>query len=113
LPALPIGAACVEDIECTGPVPAADETRLCLGLTPGAPSFCSAACVWGTPFGCEAYGADAFCVFPIEGDVGACLELCNLSDECERAGYGCVSIGTTVTGRTGACLPPPAPLPAE
>jgi hypothetical protein len=108
-PPLPIGAACSEDVECAGETPPQDDTRLCLGL--GGSTFCSAVCLWGTPLGCEAYGSDAFCVFPIDDTLGACLELCNVPEDCVQTGYECLSIGTTINGRTGAGLPPhPAAL---
>jgi hypothetical protein len=109
-PPVAIGAACSEDAECTGPSAGDDDSRLCLGL--GGSNFCSAICVWGTARGCEAYGTDAFCVFPIDDVLGACLELCNVADECAQSGYDCVDIGTTVNGRAGACLPPPSAAPA-
>jgi hypothetical protein len=99
-----IGAACSEDVQCTGESPARDETRRCLEL--GGSNFCSAVCLWGTPLGCEAYGTDAFCVYPVDDTLGACLELCNVSEDCEQTGYVCLSIGTTINDRTGACLPP-------
>ena len=38
-PPVAIGASCSEDVECTGPSPADDDTRLCLGL--GGSNFCS------------------------------------------------------------------------
>ena len=104
LPPTPVGAACSADTDCLGEASAADDTRLCLTVDDS--NFCSAACVWGTPVGCEAYGTDAFCILPVDGDLGACLELCNTPDECEQQGYECVDIGTTVNGRSGACLPP-------
>jgi hypothetical protein len=109
-PPVAIGASCSEDVECTGQSPADDDTRLCLGL--GGSNFCSGVCAWGTARGCEAYGTDAFCVFPIDDVLGACLELCNAAEECEQNGYDCVDIGTSINGRSGACLPPPPEAPA-
>jgi hypothetical protein len=106
-PPTPIGAACTDDIQCTGEAASADDPRLCLPLVDSA--FCSAVCLVGTPFGCEAYGTDAFCVLPVEEDVGLCLELCNTPDECEQAGYECADVGTEINGRSGVCFPPPAP----
>jgi hypothetical protein len=106
-----VGAACSEDVECTGEAPGEDDSRLCLEVVGG--SFCSAVCLWGTPLGCEAYGTDAFCVLPIDDTLGVCLELCNVPEDCQQSGYDCLSIGTTINDRSGACLPPQAAAPAS
>jgi hypothetical protein len=106
-PPAPVGAACTEDTECLGDGASAEDTRLCLGL--GGSTLCSAACLLGTPLGCEAYGTDAFCILPAQEDIGFCLELCNTPDECEQLGYDCVAIGIDINGRNGACLPPEPP----
>jgi hypothetical protein len=110
-PPAAIGAACVENVDCTGEGASADDTRLCLALEGAA--FCSGGCVLGTPFGCEAYGTDAFCVLPVDGDVGACLELCNAPEECAQPGYDCLDLGTEINERGGACLPPEPPAADE
>ena len=75
-------------------------------LTLGGSGFCSAICSLATERGCEVYGADAVCLFPLQGDFGACLELCNVPEDCEQPGYSCLSIGGVIDGRSGACLPP-------
>lgn len=106
-PPAAIGAACVEDTDCAGSAASAQDTRLCLGL--GGSSLCSAACLLGTPLGCEAYGSDAFCILPAQEDIGFCLELCNSPVECEQPGYDCVAVGVEINGRGGACLPPEPP----
>jgi hypothetical protein len=98
-PAIPVGGACNVNADCAG--------DLCVTLA-GSKS-CSAACLWGTDQGCEPYGIDAFCVLPLpppDDDLGVCTELCNTAADCAQAGYECVDIGVTISGRTGTCLPP-------
>jgi hypothetical protein len=105
-PAIPVGGACSANADCVG--------NLCVTLA-GSKS-CSAACVWGTDQGCEAYGIDAFCVLPLpppNDDLGVCTELCNTAADCAQAGYECVDIGVTISGRTGTCLPPAPATPAQ
>ncbi|HEU4582809.1 MAG TPA: hypothetical protein VFS67_31340 [Polyangiaceae bacterium] len=105
-PPIPVGGACSADGDCVG--------GLCLALA-GTQS-CSAVCVWGTDQGCENYGVDAFCVLPLPApndDLGVCTELCNTADDCVQAGFECVEIGVTISGRTGTCLPPAPASPEE
>lgn len=98
-PLLSVGAACSDDAACAG--------GLCLPLAGS--SFCSAVCQLGTRVGCEPYGADAFCLLPVNDEVGLCLELCNTADDCAQTSYDCAPLNGTLDGRSGACLPPPAP----
>ncbi len=100
-PAIPIGGACSADAECAA--------EFCPTL--GGASFCSGFCLLNTPIGCEPYGADAFCLIPVQDDIGACLELCNTPANCAQPGWLCESLTGTINGNTGACLPP-APAPA-
>jgi hypothetical protein len=109
-PPVPIGAACSTDTDCIGGGPAIGDPRGC--FTGADSGFCSALCSLSTERGCEVYGADAVCLLPIQGDFGACLQLCNVPEDCEQEGYRCLSIGGEVDGRTGACLPPAAPAAA-
>lgn len=105
-PRVPIGAACSIDSDCTADDPAGDPRGCFTGPSSG---FCSALCSLSSERGCEVYGADAICLLPIQGDFGACLQLCNQPDDCEQDGYRCLPIGAEVDGRSGACVPPVAP----
>jgi hypothetical protein len=105
-PPIPVGGACSTDSDCVG--------NLCLTLA--GTNSCSAVCVWGTDQGCEQYGVDAFCVLPLPApndDLGVCTELCNSAEDCVQAGYECVEIGVTISGRTGTCLPPAPASPVD
>jgi hypothetical protein len=107
-PRVPIGTACSTDSDCTGADGAGDPRGCFTGANSG---FCSALCSLSTERGCEVYGSDAICLLPIQGDFGACLQLCNEPDDCQQQGYRCVAIGGEVDGRSGACVPPAAPAP--
>jgi hypothetical protein len=100
-PAIPIGGACTDDAQCAA--------EFCPTL--GGASFCSGICLLGSPIGCEPYGADAFCLIPVQDDIGACLELCNTPADCAQPGWLCEPLTGAINGNTGACLPPP-PAPA-
>jgi hypothetical protein len=95
-PEVPVGGACEQDEQCAG--------EACVPL--GDSAFCSGVCLLGSPTGCEMYGSDAFCLLPLDNPFGLCLELCSTADDCEQAGYECVDLGSSINGRTGACLPP-------
>jgi hypothetical protein len=107
-PRVPIGAACSIDSDCTGSDPSGDPRGCFTGADSG---FCSALCSLSSERGCEVYGADAVCLLPIQGDFGACLQLCNQPEDCAQEGYRCVPIGGEVDGRSGACSPPAAAAP--
>jgi hypothetical protein len=98
-PAIPIGGACTDDTQCVA--------ELCAPL--GGSTFCSGFCLLGSVVGCEPYGSDAFCLYPVQDDIGACLELCNTAADCVQAGYRCLALTNPVNGHTGACLPPVPP----
>lgn len=102
-PAIPIGGACVEDLDCAAEV--------CPTLAGS--SFCSGVCALGTPVGCEPYGADAFCLLPLPNNpgIGLCLELCNTPADCAQPEYICTPLDGEINGNTGACLPPPPAQP--
>lgn len=100
-PAIPIGGACTVASECAA--------AFCPTL--GGSRFCSGVCELNTANGCEPYGSDAFCLLPVPNNpgIGVCLGLCNTSADCAQPSYDCVSIGGTLNGKTGACLPPVPP----
>jgi hypothetical protein len=116
---LPIGAPCTADSPaCAG--------GLCLPVTDTI-GFCSAACrltslgagaVSGCGYGRTANPREAACLSPYAGvsnedseglgDIGVCLELCDVPADCGQSGWRCV-IETGVEellGRAGYCLPP-------
>ena len=81
---------------------------------------CTAHCVLGSLSGCgygrDAASRDAACVVPVvaagnfsegPGDLGFCLELCDLDADCQQAdaGFGCRPLSpglATFLGRSGA-----------
>jgi hypothetical protein len=84
----------------------ADNTFGCLDL--GGGGFCSGVCILGTAIGCEPYGADAFCALrnPSDPELGFCLELCNLPEDCAQSGFECRLLNFDLGGgRFGVCLP--------
>lgn len=114
---LPIGAACTENVECSG--------RLCIRLG-GDQGFCSAPCVLGQPIGCgfglTAGARGAGCLLPLvrgflstegDGDVGFCVELCADSSECAQAdqGWSCelTEDAEALFNRPGICDAPDLP----
>lgn len=100
-PAVSVGGACTEDAECAADV--------CVPAGTG--GFCSGICLLDTPLGCEAYGSDAFCLLPVQDDLGICLELCDESSDCAQPGFECIPLGGVINGRSGGCLPPPPEAP--
>jgi hypothetical protein len=101
-PAIPVGGSCTADGDCA--------LGLCEPLDDVNP-VCSGFCVPRTAIGCEAYGSDAFCSQPFFQDAagnlfGACLELCDITADCEQPSYVCSPLGATLNGRTGLCTPP-------
>jgi hypothetical protein len=100
-PAIPIGGACSDDAECAGEFCASIRSSL----------FCSGFCLLGSPIGCEPYGSEAFCLIPVQDEIGACLELCNTGADCAQPGYVCTALTNPINAHTGACLPPPLPAP--
>lgn len=92
------GGLCAVDADCPGDV--------CLPTATA--GFCSAECALGTPIGCELYGTGSFCLLraaPPPSTAGLCVGLCNVPADCATPGFRCVSIGGTVNGNSGACLP--------
>jgi hypothetical protein len=102
-PAIPVGGVCSEDEQCPG--------AFCPSIRGN--FFCSGFCLLNTAIGCEPYGADAFCLIPVQDDIGACLELCNTPADCVQPNWQCLPLGGDIGGRTGACLPPAAPAAAS
>jgi len=100
-----IGAACDVDSDCA--------SGRCLSLIDGG-SFCSAACVFGAlgcGFGEDAVTRAAVCAAPLlaeggvsegAGDVGTCLEVCNLTDPCTLPEWQC-ALGIGLPGGSGVC----------
>jgi hypothetical protein len=115
----PVGAACEANTDCLGGscvnADAAGEQRLC-----------TAPCVFGQPVGCgdgvSADPRDFACLAPLiggafssegVGDVGFCVEVCDLDADCAQApnGFACrPDPRVERTGRAGFCL---TPLAAE
>jgi hypothetical protein len=113
----PIGAPCASDGECAG--------NRCFLLS-GNESACTAPCVLGHPAGCG-YGAlanprEAGCATPAvggvtgsegAGDVGLCLELCDVDTDCQQAatrGWECLPRPEAEPfGRIGICSTPAPP----
>lgn len=111
-----IGSRCDADRDCDGN---SCEDRDAEGI-----GTCTALCVLGALNGCG-YAADvirreAACLAPLvaagrftegAGDIGLCRELCDVAEDCERAGEGwvCTPVGAELAefvGRSGACAPP-------
>lgn len=111
-PGASVGAACSTSDACDG--------RECEGRVDGV-GTCTAHCVLGSLSGCgygrDAASRDAACVVPVvaagnfsegPGDLGFCLELCDLDADCQQAdaGFGCRPLSpglATFLGRSGAC----------
>lgn len=102
----PIGAPCDSGEACAG--------GACQSSAAG-PFFCTAYCSFGT-FGCgygrNAAPREAMClaaaVFDATGsegigDVGICLELCDVAADCSQPGWQCL-VTPEVQGRAGACV---------
>lgn len=100
-----IGAECGVDSDCA--------SGFCVSLVAGG-SFCSAPCVFGA-LGCgfaeDALSREAACAAPFLseggvsegiGDVGTCLELCDVTDPCTLPEWQCVT-GAGVMGGRGVC----------
>jgi hypothetical protein len=123
LPGLPIGAACQTESDCLG--------RLCLQADADE-RVCSAPCVYqGNSFQASACGyaqspRDAACLIPAYssaigsegiGDVGACLEVCDVAADCTQGDIGwiCQRVASlqTIAGRAGFCLPASAAPPGD
>ncbi len=113
----PIGSPCAQDTDCAG--------NRCFVLNNGE-SACTAPCVLGHPAGCG-FGAtasprEAGCATPAiggvtgsegAGDVGLCLELCDVDADCRQAvtrGWECLPRPEAEPlGRVGICSTPPPP----
>jgi hypothetical protein len=111
-PGAPVGSACNIDDDCDG--------RACEDRVNGV-GVCTASCVLGSLAGCgfgrEVSSRDAACVVPVvaaggfsegAGDMGFCLELCDVDADCQQAGAGFVCRAltedfATFFGRPGAC----------
>jgi hypothetical protein len=111
---------------CTEATAAADcVSGICLAfndpVTNEESGFCSANCTFGILSGCgfavqAAEGTrDAACLLPqfangTAGDLGLCIELCDVDADCEQDDYVCVldlSPGAQAQlGRAGECVPP-------
>ena len=111
-PGKAIGEPCAVDSECAG--------KLCLTFDNGA-GVCSAKCTYGSG-GCG-YSTEprgAVCGIPYlrdlllsegPGDLGACLQLCDVDTDCSAPGAFC-SITELNSGRAGFC-DPSRPRPAD
>lgn len=121
-----IGAACEADSDCQGNVCVGVGDQLFtdggvfLGFTD---AFCSAPCVFGQPVGCgfgpTAESRDSVCGIPRIrgfftdegiGDVGLCLDVCDVDEDCVQAqenGWFCSAEPATIAalGR-GVCSAP-------
>jgi hypothetical protein len=118
---LPIGALCnptESPAVCAGGfcLPVSDTEGVCAAacrlssLTPGAVSGCG--------YGTAADPREAACLLPYAGistqdseglgDIGICLELCDVPEDCGQPGWRCiVEAGLNeLLGRPGYCLPP-------
>jgi hypothetical protein len=111
-PGAPVGSACGVDTDCDG--------RACEDQVDGV-GVCTANCVLGSLSGCGFGGSaeprEAACVIPAisagrfsegPGDLGLCLELCDVDADCLRTaeGFGCRPLNADLTvffGRAGAC----------
>jgi len=112
-PGAPIGSACSIDADCDG---SACEDQQADGV-----GTCTAQCVLGSLSGCgygrDVESRDAACVVPVvaagrfsegPGDLGFCLELCDVPEDCQQAsaGFACRPLNPALAaflGRPGAC----------
>lgn len=109
------GAACTEataDVDC--------KSGFC--ISPGgdpAEAFCTTYCTLGLSDACgfnEGAGLprDAVCALAPSvnadlGDLGLCIELCDVAGDCEQAGWICEDLPADIQpefGRQGRCVPP-------
>ena len=116
-PGAEIGSACQFDTDCQG--------RSCEDRV-NEVGICTSPCVLGSLAGCgyarDASSRDAACVTPVvrgggfsegAGDLGFCLEVCDVDSDCLRAaaeGWVCRPLNAslaTFLGRAGACSRPP------
>jgi hypothetical protein len=116
-PGAPIGSACSVNDDCDG--------RECEDRVDNV-GVCTAHCVLGSLSGCgygrNASPRDAACVVPVvaagnfsegPGDLGFCLEICDVDADCQQAasGFTCRPLSAelaTFLGRSGACSRGPA-----
>lgn len=120
-PGAPVGALCQVDSDCLGGscVPA-DSTGTLL--------ICTSPCVFGQPIGCgDGVSADPrnySCLAPLIsgvfigseglGDVGFCVEICDVDADCAEFANGIVCLPddrVSRLGRAGFCLTAPPSIP--
>jgi hypothetical protein len=112
-PGASIGSACTIDADCDG--------NNCEDRDDAGVGVCTANCVLGSLSGCgygrDVESRDAACVVPVvaagrfsegPGDLGLCLELCDVPEDCQQAsaGFACRPLNpglATFLGRPGAC----------
>lgn len=108
-----VGAACETDDDCAG--------RRCIADGPNA-RLCTAPCVFGQPVGCgqgiTANPRSKACFRPVVtgfasseglGDVGLCIEACDVDSDCLQVASGFVCVADPVVsrfGRAGICRGP-------
>jgi len=111
----PVGASCEVDADCLG--------RRCINATSsGSEKLCTAPCVFGPPVGCgDGVSADPrnyVCLQPLIsgfvsseglGDVGFCVEMCDVDGDCSQVqnGFACQPDARVARlGRAGICVVP-------
>jgi hypothetical protein len=111
---LPIGSNCTANVD---PDPCLGQCYPLQDGTGPVPGFCSAPCAFGRLQGCGYHvgaldasaSVAAACALPISstgdiGDVGICLQMCDIDKDCLATDFGC-DLGAVTTWKHGVCLP--------